>query len=162
MKIKLFITGGSIDKRYNEISEKMVLEETHMEHMLERSRNRLNVVAEELMMIDSLDMNDIQRKRILDACMKESSKQIIISHGTSTIVDTAKILGENIDGKTIVLFGAMIPTGVKGSDALFNLGCALTAVQTLDKGVYITMNGKVFSWDNVMKNTKLGEFQEVD
>src|SRR6056297_2794494 len=113
MKIKLLVTGGSIDKRYNEISEKMVLKETHMHHMLKRSRNRLNISIEELMMVDSLDMKEYQRKKILEACQKSSAKNIAISHGTSTVVETAKFLGENIDNKTIVLFGAMIPTGVK-------------------------------------------------
>ncbi len=162
MKIKLFITGGSIDKRYNEISEKMVLEDSHLPQMLQASRNRLNVSIEELMLIDSLDMKDPQREAIVKACISDPAKNIIISHGTSTIVDTAKALGEKVQNKTIVLFGAMIPASLKDSDASFNLGCALTAVQTLEKGVYITMNGRIFSWDNVMKNVKLGEFRELD
>ncbi len=162
MKIKLFITGGSIDKKYNEISEKMSLDESHLPKLLEDSRNRLKVTSEELMLIDSLDMKDAQRKLIMEACMNDPAKHIVISHGTSTIVETAKMLGENIQNKTIVLFGAMIPASLWGSDAMFNLGSALTAVQTLDKGVYITMNGRIFSWDNVMKNVKLGEFRELD
>jgi L-asparaginase len=162
-KIKLFITGGSIDKRYNEISERMVLDKTHIPKMLEISRVRLNITTEELMLVDSLDIKEPQRQKILEACQNEKAKHSVITHGTSTIVETAKLLGKNIQDKTIVLLGAMIPYSlIDSSDALFNLGCAVNAVQTLDKGVYITMNGRIFSWENVMKDTKLGEFKEVD
>ena len=159
--IKLFLTGGTFDKRYNEISEKCEFFTTHIHSMLTQSRNRLLLDIEELMLVDSADMTDEQRQTILSACSKTSSQRIAIAHGTSTLAQTADLLGNHIHDKTIVLFGAMIPYMLGNSDALFNLGAALTAAQILLPGVYITMNGKIFTWNNVQKQISLGEFIET-
>ncbi len=159
MQIKLFLTGGTIDKRYNELSGDMDYDKTHVNEMLSQARSRLDIEIEELMLLDSLDITETQRQQILRSCDDAEQDKIIITHGTDTIVETAQLLGENIKDKTIVLFGSMIPFVFGGSDALFNFGTALAAVQTLDKGVYVTMNGKIFDWDKVVKNRQLGEFQ---
>ena len=112
------------------------------------------------MLLDSGDITDEQREQILEKCRSTKADKIIVTHGTDTLVQTAEILGQNIDDKTIIVVGSMIPYRFKGSDALFNLGAAITAVQLLDKGVFVTMNGEIFSWDNVQKNFDLGEFEE--
>lgn len=159
MRIKLFLTGGTIDKRYNELSGNMDYTKTHIQGMLNQARSRADIDIEELMLLDSLDITEDQRQQILKACTTALEDKILITHGTDTIVETAQLLGKNIKDKTIVLFGSMIPYAFGSSDALFNFGAALTAVQTLGGGVYITMNGKVFEWDKVVKNRELGEFQ---
>ncbi|HVV25520.1 MAG TPA: asparaginase domain-containing protein [Candidatus Saccharimonadales bacterium] len=159
MQIKLFLTGGTIDKKYNELSGELDYKKTHIQEMLKQARSRLDIHIEELMLVDSLDMTDSQRQQILHACQSTDQHKIVITHGTDTMVETARLLGENIQDKTIVLFGSMIPFAFGGSDALFNFGAALAAAQTLGQGVYITMNGKIFEWDKVVKNRQLGEFQ---
>jgi L-asparaginase len=161
MKIKLLLTGGTIDKRYNELTGKLDYAKTHIQEMLTQARCRADIDIEELMLLDSLDMTEHQRQQILQTCSNMQEDRILITHGTDTIVETAQLLGKNIHNKTIVLFGSMIPYVFGGSDALFNFGAGITAVQTLDKGVYITMSGKVFQWDNVVKNRELGEFQSL-
>jgi L-asparaginase len=113
------------------------------------------------MMIDSLEMGDGERQTILDNCRRCTEDQIIITHGTDTMVETAKVLGAANLPKTIVMTGAMIPYKFGSSDGLFNMGCALGFVQSLSKGVYVVMNGRVFTWDNVRKNRKIGEFEEL-
>jgi L-asparaginase len=112
------------------------------------------------MMIDSLDMNDAERRIIVEQCATGVEERIIITHGTDTMEVTARVLGENVRGKTIVLTGAMVPYKFGSSDGLFNLGSALAFAQTLPHGVYIAMNGRCFTWDNVKKNRKTGEFEE--
>jgi len=162
MKIKIFITGGTIDcQKIDEKTQKYIFTKTHIPEMLEQGRNRTKVNLEVLMLKDSLDMTDDDRKIILEKCKKAPENKIVITHGTDTMVETAQILGKNIKNKIIVLLGAMTPFVFKNSDALFNLGAAITAVQILKKGVYIAMNGKIFTWDNVRKNRKLGEFETL-
>ncbi|MCK5667027.1 MAG: asparaginase, partial [Thiotrichaceae bacterium] len=94
-------------------------------------------------------------------CISFENQQIIITHGTDTMVDTAKYLAKGVQDKTIVMTGAMVPYSIKNSDSLFNLGCAVAAVQLLPAGIYISMNGKVFDWDKVSKNKQLGEFKPL-
>jgi L-asparaginase len=161
MKIKLFITGGTIDARYNYLKGKVDYDKTHIEDMLSQGRTRVKIDIEQLMLVDSGDITDENRQQILEKCNHADTDKIVITHGTDTLVKTAQLLGENIKDKTIVLVGSMIPYAFKGSDALFNLGAAVTAVQILDKGVFVAMNCKVFTWDNVKKNFDLGEFQEL-
>lgn len=161
MKIKLLLSGGTIDKIYDEVNAKLTFSSTHIDTMLKDARSKLDLNIEQVLMIDSLDMNDEHRRQLLEACRSSSEGRIVITHGTDTMVETAKVLGQNLQGKTVVLLGAMIPYAFGGSDALFNLGAALTAVQLLPPGVYITMNGKVFSWDNVIKNKDRGEFESL-
>jgi len=112
------------------------------------------------MMIDSLDMADSDRKIILESCIGANENKIVITHGTDTMVETARVIAGSVKDKTIVLTGAMIPYKFGSSDGLFNLGSALAFVQTLPNGVYIAMNGKYFNWENVRKNKKTGVFEE--
>lgn len=157
--IMFLITGGTIDKIYDEINGSLTFDKTHMPAMLAQARSHVEMTSEIVMMKDSLDMNDSDRDQIYQSCLSCDESKIIISHGTDTMVNTAEVLSK-IKGKTIVLFGAMIPFSITYSDSLFNLGCAVTAAQCLEEGIYITMNGKVFPADNVKKNTVEGIFQE--
>jgi L-asparaginase len=159
MPIKLILTGGTIDQKYNELTGELGYDKTHIDEMLDQARSRIDLDVQKLMLLNSLDITNEQRQQILKTCKEHPGDQIVITHGTDTIVETASLLGKNIHDKTIVLLGSMIPFAFGDSDALFNLGAALTAVQTLRPGVYITMNGKIFDWDKVVKNRELGEFQ---
>ncbi len=161
MPIKILITGGTFDKEYDEINGTLYFKDTHVPEMLKLGRCRLDIQIRTVMMIDSLDMTEADRQLILENCKKSPEKKIVITHGTDTMVETAKVLGENIKGKTIVLTGAMIPYAFGSSDGLFNLGSALSFVQALPHGVYIAMNGKYFTWDNVRKNRERGVFEEI-
>ena len=158
MTIKLLITGGTIDKVYNKLSGELEFSESHLEQMLERGRVSLDTSPEILFLKDSLDMNGEDRNLILSKCLECDEDNIVITHGTDTMVETAKLLGNKIQDKTIVLFGAMVPYSIDNSDALFNLGVALNAAQTKDSGVYVAMNGQVFDFDKVEKNKSLGVF----
>jgi L-asparaginase len=162
MQIRLFITGGTFDKEYNEINGQLFFEDTHLPEMLELGRCKLDVNIRTLMMIDSLEMTDDDRNIIAHNCLHCDEEKIVITHGTDTMVETAKLLAEKIKDKTIVITGAMIPYKFGSSDGLFNLGAALAFVQTLPAGVYISMNGKFFPWNNVRKNKELGLFEEID
>jgi len=161
MAIMLFITGGTFDKEYNELSGKLYFKDSHLQEMLKLGRCKVDVEVRTLMMIDSLEMTDADRGIILENCMMCDDERIIITHGTDTMEQTARVLGARISDKTIVLTGAMIPYKFGSSDGLFNLGSALAFVQTLPHGVYIAMNGRCFNWDNVRKNRKTGEFEET-
>jgi len=160
--IKLIITGGTLDKHYNEFNGELYFPETHLPRMIKQARCSVECDLQHLMLKDSLEMNDADREQIKQACVASVIKKIIITHGTDTMVDTAKYLAGIEGDKTIVLVGAMIPYTIKQSDALFNLGCAVTAVQLLPAGIYITMNGKVFDWDNVSKDKQAGEFKYTE
>ena len=159
--IRLFVTGGTFDKEYDEISGTLFFEDTHLAQMLELGRCRVDVRVRTLMMIDSLEMTDADRELIAHNCAEAPEPHIVITHGTDTIVDTAGVLAAKVEGKTIVLTGAMIPIAFGSSDGLFNLGGAITAVQVLPPGVYITMNGRIFPWDNVRKNRDAGVFEAI-
>ena len=159
MSIKLLLTGGTIDKHYNESNGELHFVSTHIPEILSLGRNRSDCELQELMLKDSLAMTDADRQQILAACQTASQNQIVITHGTDTMVETAHRLGNSSLDKTIVLVGAMVPYVFKHTDAVFNLGFALAAVQTLPTGVYVTMNGSVFDWDKVKKNKKLGVFE---
>jgi len=160
--IKIFITGGTFDKSYDYINGKLFFNKTHLPEMLKRSRCRLKVSVETLMMIDSLEMNKSQTENIISKCKSSKSKRIVITHGTDKMVATAKALAKsNIQDKTIILTGAMIPYAFgSSSDGFFNLGCALSFVQTLDAGIYITMQGQYFNWYEVDKNSIKGYFEK--
>lgn len=106
-------------------------------------------------------MTHEQRQVILEHCQKVPESTIVITHGTDTMAETAEVLGNGVQGKTIILCGAMIPYSFGFSDAQFNLGAAVMAAQLLPEGVYIAMNGRIFTWENVKKNKALGEFQEA-
>lgn len=161
--IQVFVTGGTFDKEYNFITGELFFRDTHLKEMFERGRCTLDIDIKTLMMVDSLEMNDDDRDIIVHNCRKTKSDQILITHGTDRIVETAKVLAEaDIQGKTIVLTGAMIPYAFgTSSDGFFNLGSAMAFAQTLPNGVFVVMNGRFFSWDNVKKNTRTGNFEEI-
>jgi len=159
--IRVLITGGTIDKEYNPVTGELTFAKSHLSRMLDQVRCRVKVVLEEIMLKDSLQMRSEDREEILKRCVGCPEDKIIITHGTDTMVETARVLGKNLKGKTVVLVGAVIPYAFGASDALFNLGCAFSGVQTFREGVYITMNGKIFPWDHVRKNRESGEFEEI-
>tara|TARA_B100000945_G_C20233284_1_gene526350 strand:+ start:98 stop:583 length:486 start_codon:yes stop_codon:yes gene_type:complete len=159
--IQILITGGTFDKSYNHISGDLFFEKTHIPEMLERSKCRLNVDVKTLMMIDSLEMTQKDIEKIIDECKETKSSRIVITHGTDTMVNTAKKIAEKIKNKTIVLTGAMIPYAFgSSSDGFFNLGSALSFVQTLKNGIYIAINGQYFEYDKVEKNKLKGYFEK--
>ena len=161
MEIKLFLTGGTFDKEYNELKGKLFFKDTHISEMLVLGRCRLDIDIKTLMMVDSREMVDSDREKIAQSCLKTKADWILITHGTDTMVETAKVIAEKVKDKTIILTGAMIPYKFGSSDGLFNLGSSLAFVQTLPRGVYVSMNGRYFNWDNVRKNKKIGEFEEI-
>ena len=161
MKMRLFITGGTIDKVYNQSNGELEFNKTHFPEILSRARVEVDLLIEELLLIDSLDMVDADRELIIEKCAKCDERFILITHGTDTMCETARLLGESSIDKTIVLFGSMVPYAVSDSDAFFNFGCALGSLQLLETGVYIAMNGRVLPWNNVEKNRSLGIFQTL-
>jgi L-asparaginase len=161
-RIQLFVTGGTFDKEYNELTGELFFQQTHIADMLRLGRCRLEVDVETLMMIDSLEMTDAGRQLILDRSMAAAARRIVITHGTDSMENTAAVLGRGIRGKTIVLTGAMVPYQFGSSDGMFNLGTALAFVQTLEPGVYLAMNGRCFPWHSVRKNREQGIFEWVE
>ena len=161
MKIKIFVTGGTFDKEYNELNGELFFKETHLTEILTLGRSRVPVDISMLMMKDSLHMTDADRNIIVQNCQNAAEEKIIITHGTDTMVETALSLAKQVKGKTIVLTGALIPYKFGSSDGLFNLGSALAFAQTLSPGIYIAMNGRYFNWDNVRKDKTKGEFVEL-
>ncbi len=161
--IQVFVTGGTFDKNYNYLTGELFFRDTHVKEMFERGRCEVDIDVKTLMMVDSLEMGEEHRSIILFNCQKTSSDHILITHGTDTMVDTARVLAEaEIEGKTIVLTGAMIPYAFgTSSDGFFNLGSALAFVQILPPGVYVVMNGRYFNWNRVRKNRQTGIFEEV-
>jgi len=162
MAVRILITGGTFDKEYDEINGKLYFKDTHMREILDLGRSKLDVKIRTLMLLDSLDMTDDDRNVILDNCKRVSESQIVITHGTDTMTDTAKVLAEASMEKTIVITGAMIPYKFGSSDGLFNFGGALAFAQSLPYGVYIAMNGRYFDWNKVQKNKKTGVFEEIN
>jgi L-asparaginase len=161
MTLRLIATGGTFDKHYNELTGVLGFSESHLPDVIRRARLTIPVELQVLPLLDSLDMQDADRQRVLDACQAASEPAIVIVHGTDTMPQTAAVLGAAQLGKTIVLTGAMIPYEIANSDALFNLGFACGVAQTLPAGVYVGMNGQVFAWDNVTKNRAAGVFQPL-
>jgi len=161
MAIRIFITGGTFDKEYNELNGQLYFKDTHLSDLLEMGRSKAPVEIRTLMMVDSLEMTDEDRELIVRQCNNCDETQIVITHGTDTMADTAAILGKAIQHKTIILTGAMIPIKFGSSDGLFNLGSALAFAQALPFGVYVAMNGRYFNWDNVRKNKQTGVFEEI-
>lgn len=144
MAVRIFITGGTFDKEYNEITGQLFFKDTHMLELLEKGRCKVPVEIRTLMMIDSLEMTEGDRSLIAHQCQSCEESQIVVTHGTDTMSDTAKVLAERVKNKTIVLTGAMIPIKFGSSDGLFNLGSALAFAQSLPPGVYVAMNGRCF------------------
>lgn len=160
-RIRIFVTGGTFDKEYDELRGTLYFKQTHLPEMLQLGRCRLDVAIETLMMMDSLDMTEAERSRIVASCRDCDETCIVVTHGTDTMVDTARALAHGVTGKTIVLTGAMVPYAFGSSDGLFNLGSALSFVQVLPTGVYVAMSGRWFHWDNVRKNREAGTFETL-
>tara|TARA_Y100000758_G_C15952549_1_gene386503 strand:+ start:155 stop:640 length:486 start_codon:yes stop_codon:yes gene_type:complete len=161
MAVRIFITGGTFDKEYDEINGKLFFKDTHMREMLDLGRAKIDVNIRTLMMVDSLEMTAEDRNLVVENCKHAKEEKIIITHGTDTMTETGKMLAEAKIEKTIVLTGAMIPYKFGSSDGLFNLGSALGFVQSLPKGIYIAMNGRCFNYDKVKKNKKTGIFEGI-
>jgi L-asparaginase len=161
MAIRILVTGGTFDKKYNEHTGQLYFKDTHLAEMLRLGRSRVEVNIHTVMMIDSLEMSDADRALIVENCRRAEEDCIVITHGTDTMTETAAAVARAVSGKTVVLTGAMIPYAFGSSDGLFNLGSALSFVQVLPVGVYIAMNGKCFPWDRVRKNRERGKFEEI-
>ena len=161
MRITIFVTGGTFDKEYNEITGELYFKDTHIREILDSGRSLLDIDIKKLMLIDSLKMTKKDRVEIAQNCAESKSRHIIITHGTDTMRKTAEVISKKNLNKTIVFTGAMIPYKFGSSDGLFNLGCALAFVQSLPNGVYIAMNGKYFGWNEVQKNKHLGKFEKI-
>ena len=159
--IRIFVTGGTFDKTYDEISGGLAFGETHLPEMLRLGRSRVDVSIRTLMMIDSLQMTAADRELIVRNCQQCAEDRIVVTHGTDTMAETASAIALGVTGKTVVLTGAMIPYAFGSSDGLFNLGSALSFAQVLPPGVYIAMNGQQFPWNKVRKNKKTGVFEPV-
>jgi L-asparaginase len=158
--LAILVTGGTFDKEYDELAGRLFFRDTHVGEMLRLGRSRLDISVETVMMIDSLDMDDAGRAQIVERCRARAERSIVVTHGTDTMVETARALASaRLDGRTIVLTGAMVPYAFGSSDGLFNLGSALSFAQVLPPGVYIAMNGKHFSWNEVRKDRDRGVFE---
>lgn len=172
MSLRIIITGGTFDKKYDAIRGQLTFKDTHLPDIIEQVRCSLPIELEINQLVDSLDMRDENRLSVLQACCRAAEDMVVITHGTDTMAETATVLGAAmrdgdaaekaaLAGKKIVLTGAMVPYSVSDSDALFNLGGAVLAVQLVEPGVYIVMNGRCFCWENIRKNRALGVFEGV-
>src|SRR5262245_11558068 len=162
--IRIFVTGGTFDKEYNELTGSLVFKDTRLPEMLRLGRSGVDVSIRTLMMIDSLEMTDADRALIAEQCRQTPEGRILITHGTDTMIETAGVLAAALttdSNKTVVLTGAMVPYAFGSSDGLFNLGSALSFVQILPPGVYVAMNGRYFQWNRVRKNRDTGVFEEL-
>jgi L-asparaginase len=158
--LAILVTGGTFDKQYDELTGRLFFRDTHIGEMLRLGRSRLDVTIETVMMVDSLDMDNHARARIVERCRARSERSIVITHGTDTMVETARAIADaRLDDKTILLTGAMVPYAFGSSDGLFNLGSALSLAQVLPPGVYVAMNGQHFAWNEVRKNREHGVFE---
>jgi L-asparaginase len=161
MAIRIFVTGGTFDKEYDEITGRLFFKETHVPEMLRLGRSRVDVALTTLMMIDSLEMTDADRQLVVASCRGCGEARVVITHGTDTMTETAAALAASVPDKTVVLTGAMVPYAFGSSDGLFNLGSALSFAQVLPPGVYLAMNGTAFPWDAVQKNKSTGVFESI-
>src|SRR3989344_4222055 len=161
--VRLILTGGTIDSAepYRSDLKSTFPSGTHVPDMLEQARVKSGIIVDVLMLKDSNDMTEQDRQSLLERCQQMPEERAVVTHGTDTMADTARFLGEQIEDKTIVLTGAMTPFVMERSDSLFNLGFAIASAQRLANGVYVAMNGRVFDWDNVRKNREIGMFEEL-
>lgn len=161
MSIRLIVTGGTFDKHYDELNGQLTFRDTHLPEILQAARMSESIEVEINQLVDSLDMGPEDRQRVLESCRRAPEERIIVTHGTDTMAETGRVLGEAGLEKTVVLTGAMVPYAVQRSDAVFNFGFSVAAVQLLPAGVYVAMNGRVFPWDDVRKNKAKGQFERL-
>jgi L-asparaginase len=160
MKVKIFTTGGSIDKTYSTQTSGFEVGAPQIGRILQEANLQLDYSIEPLMQKDSLELDEGDRSLIFEKVSAAGERHILITHGTDTMIATASKL-EEVVGKVIVLTGAMQPAAFVQSDAAFNAGCAILALQILPEGVYIVMNGTVFDPSKVRKNIALDRFEET-
>lgn len=159
MALRIIVTGGTFDKEYNELTGELFFAKTHLREILKLGRCKLPVKITPLMLKDSLFMTEKDRALILKTCRACKEKNIVVTHGTDTMEKTALYLGDKIKDKSVVITGAMIPYKFGASDGIFNLASAMAFAQALKGGVYVAMNGKLFTYDNVFKNKRCGVFE---
>ena len=159
MKLRIIITGGTFDKSYDAVRGELTFRRSHLPEIISQLNLTVPVELEINQLVDSLYMDEEGRRKVLQACEEAPEDHILIIHGTDTMTETARLIGQARLGKRIVLTGAMVPYAVHGSDALFNLGFGCAAVQLVEPGVYVAMSGRVFPWDNVRKNREAGQFE---
>lgn len=158
--IKIFTVGGTIDKIYFDRKSAYQVGDPKIVEVLQEANVTFDFDTESVMQKDSLDMDDSDRQLVHDKIAADPHELIIVTHGTDTMIETAKTLSA-IKGKTIVLTGSMQPARFRNSDAAFNIGCAVAAVQTLSHGVYLTMNGQIFEPFSTRKNVDLNRFEKT-
>ena len=161
MSVRIFVTGGTFDKEYNELTGQLFFKDTHIQEILSLGRSKVDTPIRTLMLIDSLEMTEQDRQLIAENCLRCEENKIVITHGTDTMTETAKFLADRVHGKTVVITGAMIPYKFGSSDGLFNLGSALAFAQSLPEGLYVAMNGRYYDWNNCRKNKQTGFFEEL-
>lgn len=161
MTLRIIATGGTFDKHYNPLSGELTFAHSHLPEVIAHARFTDKVVFEQLPLLDSLDMRDADRARVLASCQASDESAIVVIHGTDTMQETAHVLGSAALARTVVITGAMIPYAIAGSDAQFNFGFACAVAKTLPHGTYIAMNGQVFDWNNVHKNRRAGIFETL-
>jgi L-asparaginase len=161
MLLKIFTTGGTIDKTYFDQKSTYQVGEPQAGGVLERANVVIEYEVEAILKKDSLDLVDADREKIRAAMAADAAAHMVITHGTDTMIATAAVL-VGIPDKTIVLTGSMYPACFRDSDAIFNLGCAVTAAQVLRPGVYIAMNGRIFDPKSARKNVEMNRFEDMD
>src|SRR5215469_811958 len=159
-KLRIFTTGGTIDKIYFDAKSEYEVGEPQIGDVLREMGVGFPFEITSLMRKDSLDLTDADRASIRDAVAQDPARHVLITHGTDTMTETAAAL-QGVAGKTIVLTGALSPARFRGSDAIFNIGGAVLAAQALAAGVYIVMNGRVFDARKVRKNRDKNRFEEA-
>ncbi len=160
MQIRFVTTGGTIDKIYFDALSQFEVGESQVEHILREGLVQFDFEVVPLFKKDSLEINDVDRRKIRDYVRDDPASRFVITHGTDSMVETAAALA-GIQGKTMVLTGALTPARFRATDATFNVGMAVAAVQTLKPGVYIAMSGHVFRADEVRKNREKNRFEST-
>ncbi len=162
--IRIISTGGTIDSSPDyDPKKKSVFQGTYLPRMFAQAKLGIEPILEALMQKDSADITVEDRELLLNRCIASPQERIVITHGTDTMTETARFLGEKgVGSKTVVIVGSFVPLSQKDSDAFFNLGYGLSAAQLLRSGVWIAMNGEVFEWNNVHKNKEKGRFERTE
>ncbi len=159
MKITVFTAGGTIDKVYFDAKSEYEVGESNVQWLFKEMNVGFDYRVESIVRKDSLEMTDADRALILDNVQRDPCRKILITHGTDTMIETAKVLHQHVADKTVVLTGAMQPALFRNSDAVFNIGCALGVLQARDSGVYVVMNGMIFDPLHARKNRDAGRFE---
>ena len=160
-KLRIFTTGGTIDKVYFDAKSEFEIGEPTVEHILREALANLEVSVEPLMRKDSLELDDSDRAKIRAAVAGCDESHVLITHGTDTMAETAAALA-GVKSKVIVLTGALSPARFRSTDAVFNVGLAIGALHMAPPGVYVAMNGRVFDGRHVRKNRAANSFESVD